>query len=65
MKAIHAMLSHHYVVRKSIVFIVDTAYSNVVYQEKANQYAESFFRDLDSQDYFGYISLGNKDAALD
>ena len=63
MKVIYAMLSHHYVQRKSVVFIVDTAFSNVVYQEKANKYAQEFFSKLDNQDYFGYISLGNKDAA--
>ena len=63
MKVIYAMLSHHYVQRKSVVFIVDTAFSNVVYQEKANKYAQEFFNKLDNQDYFGYISLGNKDAA--
>ena len=42
------MLSHHYVLRKSIVFIVDTAFSNVIYQEKANKYAQKFFSKLDS-----------------
>ena len=55
------MLSHHYILRKSVVFIVDTEYSSVIYQDMANRYAKKFFKELDGQDYFGYISLG-KDA---
>ena len=52
------MLSHHYIMRKSIVFIVDTEYNSVIYQDMANKYVREQFKDLDNQDYFGYISLG-------
>lgn len=58
------MLSHHYILRKSVVFIVDTEYSSVIYQDLANKYVKNFFRELDGQDSFGFISLG-KDAQLD
>ena len=35
---IYDMLSHHYILRKSIVFIVDTEYSSVIYQDLANKF---------------------------
>lgn len=37
---IYDMLSHHYILRKSIVFIVDTEYSSVIYQDMANKYVK-------------------------
>ena len=62
--AIYDMLSHHYVLRKSVVFIVDTEYSSVIYQDLASKYVQSIFKGLDGQDYFGYISIG-KNSGLD
>ena len=63
---VYDMLSHHYILRKSIVFIVDTEYSSVIYQDLANKYIKRQFKGLDSQDFVGYISLGRgKDAQLD
>ena len=62
--AIYDMLSHHYVLRKSVVFVVDTEYSSVIYQDLANKYVKSIFKGLDGQDYFGYISIG-KNSGLD
>ena len=57
---IYKYLSHHYVLRRSVVFIVDTEYSSVIYHDKANKYVKKFFKQLDPEDYFGYISLGKK-----
>lgn len=62
--AIYDMLSHHYILRKSVVFIVDTEFSSVVYMERANRYVKEFFNGLNGKDHFGYISLG-KDAQLE
>ena len=53
-------LSHHYVLRRSVVFIVDTECSSVFYHYMANRQVKKFFKKLDDQDYFGYISLGEK-----
>lgn len=52
------MLSHHYILRKSVVFIVDTEYCGASYQSKANSYLMRNFKALNGQDYFGYINLG-------
>jgi len=57
---IYKYLSHHYVLRRSVVFIVDTEYTSVIYHDKANKYVKKFFKQLDPEDYFGYISLGKK-----
>ena len=59
-KSIYKWLSHHYVRRRSIVFIVDSQFDSVVYRDKAMKYVRDFFGEaLSDQDYFGYISLDN------
>ena len=58
------MLSHHYVQRRSIIFIVDNDFNSVFYQDIAMKQVLSTFNKLDEQDYFGYISLG-KNMELD
>ena len=57
-KIVYDMLSHHYILRKSVVFIVDTEFSSVRFQQKANKYAMKYFKKLNNEDFFGYISLG-------
>ena len=57
---IYKYLSHHYVLRRSVVFIVDTEFTGMFYHEKANMYVKRIFKKLDKEDYFGYISLGKK-----
>ena len=59
-KMIYKYLSHHYVLRRSVVFIVDTEFTGVFYHDKANKYVRRAFEKLDPEDYFGYISLGKK-----
>ena len=59
-KMIYKYLSHHYVLRRSVVFIVDTEFTGVFYHDKANKYVRRVFDKLDPEDYFGYISLGKK-----
>ena len=58
---IYKHLSHHYVLKRSVVFIVDTEFSSVFYHYMANRQVKKFFKQLDNEDYFGYISLGDKD----
>ena len=41
---IYKYLSHHYVLRRSVVFIVDTEFSSVIYHDKANKYVWKFFK---------------------
>ena len=56
--SIYKWLSHHYIRRRSVVFIVDSQFDSVVYRDKAMKYVRSFYRNrLNEQDYFGYISL--------
>ena len=41
---VYKYLSHHYVLRRSVVFIVDTEFSSVIYHDKANKYVSKFFK---------------------
>lgn len=50
------MLSHHYVLRKSVVFIVDSDFRK--HNNLANSQIRSCFNNLDDEDYFGFITLG-------
>lgn len=58
MNSVYKYLSHHYVLKRSIVFIVDTDFSSVVYKKKVAQYVKDFFNEMSPTDCFGYISLG-------
>ena len=63
-KSIYKWLSHHYIRRRSVVFIVDTQFDSVVYRDKAMKYVRSFYRNrLNEHDYFGYISLDDSQQA--
>lgn len=65
-KSIYKFLSHHYIQRRSFVFVVDTQFDSVVYRDKAVKYVNDFFKNLDPEDYFGYISLDeNKRSSKD
>ena len=63
-KSIYKFLSHHYITRRSFVFIVDTQFDSVLYRDKAIKYVKQLFKDLDAEDYFGYISLDATKTAL-
>lgn len=58
-RSIYNQMSHHYIQRRSVVFIVDTQFDSVVYRDKALKYVEKFYSKLDRQDHFGYISLNS------
>ena len=58
MKDIYEMLRQHYVQRKSVVFIVDSQFEiNDKFKGKINEMVKTYFKELDDQDYFGFISL--------
>lgn len=59
MNVIYKHLSHHYVLKRSIVFIVDTHFDQIMFEAKANELTTTFFESMQPSDYFGYISLGN------
>merc|ERR1712060_88910 len=59
-KNIQQFLSHHYVLQRSIIFIVDIDYSSIFYKEKASQYVASFFDSMQPTELFGYINLSNR-----
>lgn len=56
-KAIYRFLSHHYIQRRSVVFIVDSEYDSVVCRDIAMEHVTKFFGALSEEDHFGYISL--------
>ena len=57
---VYKFLSHHYILKRSIVFIVDTDYSSDTYKQIAGRYVMSFFGSMQPTDCFGYIRLGYK-----
>ena len=64
MKSVYKYLSHHYILKRSIVFIFDTDYSSDSYKQMAAEYMNFFFNSMQPTDCFGLISLGkaaNKD----
>ena len=40
---IYRYLSHHYILRRSVVFIVDTEFSGLAYHDKANKWVKKIF----------------------
>ena len=59
-RTIYKFLGHHYIQRRSVVFIVDNEYSGVYYHEKTNKFVNKVFSRLDEEDHFGYISLSKQ-----
>ena len=59
---VYKCLSHHYVLKRSIVFIVDTDFSNDIYKQMAANHVCTFFNSMSPTDCFGYISLGKESA---
>ena len=55
--AVYKYLSHHYVLKRSVVFIVDSDFSSEVHKEKAHHYLNNFFEKMELSDYFGFIGL--------
>lgn len=55
--SIYKYLSHHYILKRSVVFIVDSQFDSVLYRDKAMKYVSQFYGQLTDEDYFGYISL--------
>jgi len=54
---VYKHLSHHYIMQKSVIFIVDTFFTSQNYTDLANKFVLNEFMKLDKEDYFGYISL--------
>ena len=54
---VYTHLSHHYILRRSIVVIVDTEFESMVYADAAMYHIRRFFEQLDDEDYFGFINL--------
>ena len=59
--SIYKYLSHHYILRRSVVFIVDSQYDSVFFRDKAMSYTREYFdKQLDENDYFGFIPLSSQ-----
>lgn len=59
-RSVYKYLSHHYILDKSVVIIVDNQFDSVIYREKAVRHLEKFYGGLSNEDYFGLISLDPK-----
>ena len=55
--SIYRHLARHYILRRSVVFIVDNYFDSMVYQDLAFCTIEHVFKRLDGDDYFGFIPL--------
>ena len=58
MNNIYKYLSHHYILKRSVVFIVDAQFDSIAYAAKAANLTSTFFESMSPTDHFGYISLG-------
>ena len=45
-RSIYKYLSHHYILKKSVVFIVDSQFDSVIYKDKAMQHVLKFYNGL-------------------
>ena len=57
---VYKCLRHHYVLKRSVVFIVDNIFSDTIFQKMSANYVKTFFNLLSPNDHFGYISLGKR-----
>jgi hypothetical protein len=56
---ITTQLRKHICHKRSIVFLLDTQFSDPFYLKKANLFMKNVFKQLTEQDSFGYICIGN------
>ena len=54
---IYRYLNHHYILERSIVFIVDQDFDTEIEKKRASNYLIQFFDSLQPTDKFGFISL--------
>lgn len=59
-RSIYKYLSHHYILKKSVVFIVDSQFDSLFYKDSAMKHVMKCYENLADQDYFGLISLDVK-----
>ena len=53
-------LSHHYILDRSIVFIVDHEFDSLLDCDRASMYLTSFFDEMQPEEKYGFISLSTK-----
>ena len=58
LSVVKRMLSKHYITQRSVIFLVDTEYSKLVYRDLANKYMLNMYDSLSDDDYFGFIPIG-------
>ena len=56
--AIYKYLSHHYILQRSVIIIVDSSFDSMAYSSMAAGITHAFFDRMPASDYFGLISLG-------
>ena len=49
-KSIYKLLSHHYITKRSVLFIIDTKYSSKFYKQKAIALVAQVFKELAPSD---------------
>ena len=63
-ESIYKWLSHYYIQRRSVVFIVDSLFDSFFFGDRVMKYVNDYFSDeLDEKDYFGFISLDEANRA--
>ena len=55
---IYKHLSHHYILKRSFVFIADFSFDGIAIKDKATEFIMNFFDSLQPDDQFGFIGLG-------
>ena len=61
--SIHKYLADHYILRRSIIFIVDSHFDSLFFSEKAFHYVKEFYKELNEEDYFGFIPMNSNSQA--
>ena len=62
---VYKHLSHHYILKRSIVLIADFYYDSFRIKEKATKFITRFFDSLNYDDSFGFICLNNNTENLE
>ena len=57
---VHQYLSHHYIQRRSFVFIIDNEYQSIIFRDMAFRRMREFYHTLQPDDYVGFLMMGSK-----
>ena len=64
-RLIKSQLKKHLVNHRSIVFLLDTRFPNCFYHKQANVFVQKMFNQMDKEEKFGFICVGNDEDMAD